>query len=583
MVGQTDGSSSTFDNVGEVVHKKPAAGLVDRVIMNEDLLYQIFEFVYRACSDIRKQFWPWLFIKNFTAVAASFLWRDLDSILPLVKLLPGVSWSNGEYSLEHSGTLSMPDMERWNAYSPKVRRIAVHGHRLTHTVLERLLHFTERFQPFSLLPALRAVKWQHIIDEDTLPFTSLFIQPSIERLIIGQNAKESTPESLERFLQIIVKSAPKLQVLMLWAPERSVRSLATLGQLQQLACLVLDLQYRDDLIDSFPDFFQVPREGTSITLHAGDPGKSLTETTIFSVSTTAGGGTGTYSDGSSSNSLHVELTGNSSDVVRWLRAASNLQFWKLEIDLKEGESDWEGIMECLLAGDGRRSVKDLECLVIRADADVRVPVEIVHGLAALDNLTTFEVAVQFSPSASSTSEADKFIEDLLIAAKSKRRPLEHLTLESKRLWRNYWPSMTALNFIPLHAKDLRTLRISLDTYYLPESVPSPADFFERMYDSDSLTTSGLQTLSIQEDWTAEAPTDKIRDLAMFLDTLFPKLSEAAYLCDSGDGTRRRDEQQAWDNIEHLRRCYQGMRFAVHGLPLPVESLAHVPGPDPGGF
>ncbi|KAF8064856.1 hypothetical protein FPV67DRAFT_158127 [Lyophyllum atratum] len=229
-------------------------------LMNFDTLTKIFEFVDTGLdsSDIKLSQKRLLHLsltcKAFLDPALDSLWRSMNSILPLLRLLPTLEVIDGIYML--CGKVQDQDLNRFKSYARRIRTYF-----LDSTAQPVLAPFTlTQMQALPLLPALRHLRCSSLQPLLTLTIPLLF-SPTLEYFELMNVVPD--PRVTGALLYALENYAPDLKQLILHRPSsaeflssvltfRQLRSLSLSGNidfrlfqqiaaLPELRCLIVDL------------------------------------------------------------------------------------------------------------------------------------------------------------------------------------------------------------------------------------------------------------------------------------------------------------------------------------------------------
>ncbi|GBE86899.1 hypothetical protein SCP_1001430 [Sparassis crispa] len=164
-----------------------------RALQNDDILREIFEYlsaplqvfpVRQSLSDRKALLAAARVCSSFSEHALDGLWRDLPSVLPILKILKtsllqiDTSYDMREYILQ--GPVSAAEFRRFLSYSRRVRalrEVQLHNEKISPSVFQ-LLSYLARGKP--LFPSLRTLGWEqyHPCGTEVLAFLS----PSLRTL-----------------------------------------------------------------------------------------------------------------------------------------------------------------------------------------------------------------------------------------------------------------------------------------------------------------------------------------------------------------------------------------------------------------
>ncbi|KAH0588343.1 hypothetical protein H2248_004203 [Termitomyces sp. 'cryptogamus'] len=211
--------------------------------LNYDVVANVFKMIeHIPPSRESKQvlFRAALTCKAFQDPALDALWRSMDTIVPLLRLLPTIQQVDGIYTIY--GDIDDQDMMRFNLYARRIRTLTLDRNSRDKQVAPFI------FTALPLLPAL-----QHLIcpfhDRLNAPNTPLVLCSTLQRVDLLGDTSNSYPRDLNNellniipFMYVLHKKAPGIRHLALYSQTdprlwqvilrfRSLRSLQLSGEL----------------------------------------------------------------------------------------------------------------------------------------------------------------------------------------------------------------------------------------------------------------------------------------------------------------------------------------------------------------
>lgn len=117
--------------------------------------------------------------KAFLEPALDHLWRRLDSLFPLLKLLHGFKSSDGIYVLR--GIVTPDNWSRFDWYARRVKTLCYTGNPLGQAVAKHVYFRVSQFHSTPLLPSIQHLQFRHSIQNDFLTLgVCLFLSPSLQ-------------------------------------------------------------------------------------------------------------------------------------------------------------------------------------------------------------------------------------------------------------------------------------------------------------------------------------------------------------------------------------------------------------------
>lgn len=195
--------------------------------------------------------------KAWNEAALNCIWRRLDSIVPLLKILSPLRRIPypSMWELEH-----LPCEESWarfNHIAHRVRKLAHHdeqtidGREHSHLAFNVFMDLAS-MGPKPLLPNLRELEW-HVVRPDT-PFSLvfLFLNPNLRQLSLEVDITDIPARSFNNLLQLLPTYTPLLTHLYLYT-HVSARDIQTelarcVGRLRSLEVVGLPPNYHTDIV-----------------------------------------------------------------------------------------------------------------------------------------------------------------------------------------------------------------------------------------------------------------------------------------------------------------------------------------------
>ncbi|TFK28662.1 hypothetical protein FA15DRAFT_507773 [Coprinopsis marcescibilis] len=505
----------------------------DQVLHNDDLLDMIFRDMYENSPDpesARKQILPLCVTSRaFFEAASNWVWRELGGLLPLVKLLPGLENLNGTYYL--SRALSFFDMTRWITHARRVQVLNLTSQSV-YDISAQVYVALALFQGSSnnsLLPALRELRYDGRINDNTLACFPIVLSSSLEKVAITEHQKSvSLAEHSAAALAYISQAAKNLRHLSLrhinnQTPSALCKKIATMKHLESLK---LEIAYNWDHIRSFKFFQRLKSFRMELFHHPSEP--------VFS---------GTWDQ----RENQITVAGRFADTTQCLRLAlakSSTDALNITIRSPEGmdESGWVSLATTLM---------EVGSSLLKLDISspfhtCAFPLNVLLEPSTLANLQHLGFTGIITCGPGSFREAEVFLGQLLASGGSKQRPLQSLYIPG--IWNGCDPGLQCLEHVADHAPALCALTISVDssrTLY-HELKPWMVE--------GGATSAGLERLTLHDcRKTSFEPQDFVR-VPRLLHNLFPKLSSLTVYCGS-----EADQQAGWKVIEQLREEYQELR------------------------
>ncbi|KAH9948941.1 hypothetical protein B0H21DRAFT_195839 [Amylocystis lapponica] len=122
--------------------------------------------------------------KTMSVPALDLLWRDLGSVMPLLKILSSFHWDDGAQYYRHLDGLPVGDVERFKQYACRVRTFhCEHPDRWIHPdmTLDVFRWSGQRY----MLPELQSLMWKQRSPSDTTVMS--FVVPSLQTLYFSLN------------------------------------------------------------------------------------------------------------------------------------------------------------------------------------------------------------------------------------------------------------------------------------------------------------------------------------------------------------------------------------------------------------
>ncbi|KAF8801987.1 hypothetical protein BYT27DRAFT_7244930 [Phlegmacium glaucopus] len=173
--------------------------------------------------------------KYFLDAALDALWENLDSLVPLLRVLPALRLENNAYVL--SGDVSRAD---WNRLEYYARKVKVFQTMPSDTIGREVVPSTyiriAQLQSSALLPSLRHLCYSLKARSTSTSHIFLFLSPSLESLELT-NTTDSENTLVQSFLDTV--SSPVLKRIVLHTRRLSSSTLKTIAKFKQLRTLEL--------------------------------------------------------------------------------------------------------------------------------------------------------------------------------------------------------------------------------------------------------------------------------------------------------------------------------------------------------
>lgn len=144
-----------------------------------------------AAAGLVSRFW--------NDVALDYLWREIKSVFPLLKILCPLMKTNGKW--QFAGTIPKQNWDRFQSYARRIRRLSHNDYysyklknipRESFSTLLPTLVVPECVQIDPLLPSIVEINWSVVTDIDNLSWILPFISPSLKILEIDMEASDPT-------------------------------------------------------------------------------------------------------------------------------------------------------------------------------------------------------------------------------------------------------------------------------------------------------------------------------------------------------------------------------------------------------
>ncbi|KDQ50239.1 hypothetical protein JAAARDRAFT_63292 [Jaapia argillacea MUCL 33604] len=205
------------------------------VLHDPDLFRRIFEACALSSSYASTLLSVALCCRLWRHSALDILWRDLDSVSPLLNLLGSVEVVDGVYHPHRD--ISIDEWNSLEPYATRVRTLALDEHIIHPSLYTRMV---ELAQGKPLLPLLRALKWEMPLSQN-IAGVLLFASSSIHEVCIFDRRRTPSPsfdKTLSVFLSGLSARAPYIRTLHSCVKMSS--SLSMIPGLRSLQTLVID-------------------------------------------------------------------------------------------------------------------------------------------------------------------------------------------------------------------------------------------------------------------------------------------------------------------------------------------------------
>jgi len=206
-------------------------------LVNADVLDYVFgHFTVdpetREAVQIRSYLrWAALSCRAFSRPALNALWRTLDSLLPLLKLLPSLKLVDHVYVVR--GTIQEDDWTRFDSYARRVKEFVYHRDRIS--VDPSVYFYIAQSRTSPMLPTL--YRFRSSSSAPSIPDILLFLSSSLHRVefVTGDRQQEPT---IGGFLFVLTSVAPSLKHLSIDG-QLSISSLTPIAHMEHLCSLRL--------------------------------------------------------------------------------------------------------------------------------------------------------------------------------------------------------------------------------------------------------------------------------------------------------------------------------------------------------
>ncbi|KAF8153355.1 hypothetical protein B0H34DRAFT_800567 [Crassisporium funariophilum] len=178
------------DNAQNTAVIKPQAhATTSPFYSNPDILDEICEYIYddddldsdEATAGRQSLLWAALTCRAFLEPALDCLWRSLDSLFPLLKILPAFAQSDGTYVLR--GNISPEDWARFDWYARRIRKFSYNRDPDSLDIAMHVYFRIAQLRSSPLLPSLRHLHCPSTSQNDFLiSGICLFLSPSLQTL-----------------------------------------------------------------------------------------------------------------------------------------------------------------------------------------------------------------------------------------------------------------------------------------------------------------------------------------------------------------------------------------------------------------
>ncbi|TFK67407.1 hypothetical protein BDN72DRAFT_961008 [Pluteus cervinus] len=219
----------------QALHNELIFSHICELIRVEDGYTGWFGLAFRLLSSLART------CQAFSPIALGAIWRDLDTLFPLVKTMPTDCWeivhSRSEHArvdnihkLRFTRPITASDCERFRFYAPFVRTILNYARRArsgTVIVDPNVFQFLgvvyrRSFQSEPLLPSLDDLHWS-VMDDLVFPHFVMLLNPNLREISIGLNGDVT----LRLFhLTNVAVMCPELKSLTIFRCEDPIRMAA---------------------------------------------------------------------------------------------------------------------------------------------------------------------------------------------------------------------------------------------------------------------------------------------------------------------------------------------------------------------
>ncbi|KAH9948927.1 hypothetical protein B0H21DRAFT_843242 [Amylocystis lapponica] len=167
-----------------------------RALDCDDILLEILEHLNWTLLDSTLRFRNTylqacaLVCKTISVLALNILWKDVDGVKRLFKMLPSFRWDEDEQCYKHICNASAGDMQRFKLYTDRIRVFAFkHTEKKVHSdsILQTVGWTGQRY----MLPNLQSLTWYQCSPSDTTVMS--FIVPSLKKLDFELDFPANTP------------------------------------------------------------------------------------------------------------------------------------------------------------------------------------------------------------------------------------------------------------------------------------------------------------------------------------------------------------------------------------------------------
>ncbi|EFI27570.1 hypothetical protein CC1G_15606 [Coprinopsis cinerea okayama7 len=498
--------------------------------------------------------------KNFCEATADYLWRELDGLTPLLRLIPQLIYTDGLYFMDKA--LSTDDLRRWSFYSRRVKSIRLLGKEPQGlSQVFTMLSAYDVLNPGTLFPALREIHCRNKLSSEDLACYSLVASPSIEVLTFVDDGYNLPAAPVTSCLQQAAIRSPRLQNLVVRASQNSKLTLfqfpwETISQFPHLQSLTLELTFHNRHLDQLYKFDTLKEYSLSLF-------RQKANTKRFSVSVS----------GTPSVNRNIRLFGDgeSTSVLRWLTGndISSVTGMTLVISPPHAETmagpQWDKVVDCLAVVGSNLKALRIERPRNNTPA-ITFPIQLLGKVMALDGLTHLRIVIDCQHNG--ISQPDDLFHHLLLSAKHKRSPLTHLALfHSSGLGMGTPLSFHALDHVAKDGGSLVVLEISIDSSRGYDSFPSSPSYERRVGGTDP-SPHRLRSLRIRDIRESDFQPGEYRRVALFLDHTFPSTEIRAEGTSSIYGGQ---VTKGWKHILELMEDYRQFRRYISDLDCGVEN------------
>ncbi|KAH6901961.1 hypothetical protein BKA70DRAFT_1307884 [Coprinopsis sp. MPI-PUGE-AT-0042] len=485
--------------------------------------------------------------KLFFEVAITFLWSDLDSMIPLLSLFPSFKkMGDGIYYLYGETSQMASSIERFKYYARLVRSITIGLTTGTRYKISSQvwITLTQKLGSQPILPSLKKLTWGETLSQANLPCLFSLVTRSVTYVALRGTALLSNHSLLRACLIKVVEDAPYCRRLWLRCKSNSRRNsglpaLATIiGHMKSLEDLEVELQYDAQRHTSFLALMKsmggLPDKAT-LTITSSQPPSHQVRFSVKWESDPISG-------------ARVTLCGLSTDMLHWVTACPSLsEVGTIFLNLRnQDESKVDAIIEYL--AQHTPNLKELEISMLdRQEEPVflhgRSLKTILKCCAALKKVD-IQVPIVTSPDV----DIDDFIDTLARFACSSS-----LTTLYLPLWNGQEPSLRSLSSIAIWIPQLQHLDIPFNSSKVATDGidPSRANGYS--------SPCRLSTLGIRDSRSKPFRPREIRSVAVYLDLLFPKLKSITYHAGSGISQVEEQKAEVWETVGLLLRDFQERR------------------------